>query len=417
MTKGAAEEPHLPPQPWMSAPATKAVIAALTAGGSEVRFVGGCVRDALLGRAVTDIDIATPDEPARVIELLEAAGLKAVPTGIDHGTVTAVAQHQPFEITTLRRDVETDGRHAKVAFTDDWTLDAARRDFTFNAMSCAPDGRLFDPFGGAGDLRAKRVRFVGDAEARIREDVLRLLRFFRFYAHYGAPPPDQVALAATRALAPLLPTLSGERVAAETLKLLAASDPAAVVALMRDEGVLTHFLPEARNLLRLARLTAIEKQLRLRAAPPRRLAALLESEAAARAVANRFHLSNALRDRILQALAKPAPNPALDERARRALRYRLLAEVFRDRALLAWAGDTAAPASDTAWRDLGASADWEPPSLPIRAQDALKLGAVPGPALGDLMRAMERWWIEGDFTADRAACLAELKRRVEKGGG
>ena len=155
-----------------------------------MRFVGGCVRDSILGRAVTDIDIATPDAPTRVIELLEAAGLKAVPTGIEHGTVTAVAFHRPFEITTLRRDVESYGRRAKVSFTDDWTADAARRDFTFNALSCTPEGRLHDPFGGVVDHRTKRVRFVGDATARIREDVLRLLRFFRFYAHYGAPPPD-----------------------------------------------------------------------------------------------------------------------------------------------------------------------------------------------------------------------------------
>src|SRR5947208_5876703 len=168
---------YLPPQPWMSAPATRAVVAALTAGGADVRFVGGCVRDSILGRAVTDIDIATPDAPTRVIELLEAAGLKAVPTGIEHGTVTAVAFHRPFEITTLRRDVESYGRRAKVSFTDDWTADAARRDFTFNALSCTPEGRLHDPFGGVADLRSQRVRFVGDATARIREDVLRLLRF------------------------------------------------------------------------------------------------------------------------------------------------------------------------------------------------------------------------------------------------
>jgi poly(A) polymerase len=412
MTAHAAEKMHLPPQPWMSAPATRAVIAALAAGGSEVRFIGGCVRDALLGRPVTDIDIATPDEPSRVIELLEAAGLKAVPTGIDHGTVTAVALHRPFEITTLRRDVETYGRRAKVAFTDDWTLDAARRDFTINAMSCTPDGRLFDPFGGAADLSAKRVRFVGDAQARIREDVLRLLRFFRFYAHYGAPPPDAEALAAVRALAPLLPSLSGERVAAETLKLLKAADPAAVVALMGEQGVLAHFLPEARDPHRLARLTAIEAGLGLDAASPRRLAALLEGEPAALAVAHRFRLSNALRDRVLQALAEPAPRPVLDEKARRVLRYELSPEAFRDRALLAWAGAETASASDAAWRELLSVADWEPPRFPIRARDALKLGAVPGPALGGLMRAMERWWIEGDFQADRAACLAELKRRV-----
>ena len=406
---------HLPPQPWMSAPATEAVIAALTAGGKEVRFVGGCVRDALLGRAVTDIDIATPDKPPRVIELLEAAGLKAVPTGIDHGTVTAVALHQPFEITTLRHDVETYGRRAKVAFTDDWVADAARRDFTFNAMSCAPDGRLYDPFGGAADLSARRVRFVGEAEARIREDVLRLLRFFRFYAHYGAPPPDPEALAATRRLAHLLPGLSGERVAAETLKLLAAPDPAPVLALMDEAGVLAHFLPEARNLSHLARLTAIETGLGLKPSPPRRLAAVLEGgERAARDVTRRLRLSNALSERILRALAEPAPRPALDEKARRALRYELSAEAFRDRALLAWAAEETAGESDPAWGALVALADWEPPRFPIRAQDALDLGAQPGPALGALMGEMERWWIEGDLAADRAACLAELKRRLGK---
>jgi poly(A) polymerase len=406
---------HLAPQPWMSAPATEAVIAALTAGGKEVRFVGGCVRDALLGRAVTDIDIATPDKPPRVIELLEAAGLKAVPTGIDHGTVTAVALHQPFEITTLRHDVETYGRRAKVAFTDDWVADAARRDFTINAMSCSPDGRLYDPFDGAADLRARRVRFVGEAEARIREDVLRLLRFFRFYAHYGAPPPDPEAIAATRRLAHLLPGLSGERVAAETLKLLAAPDPAPVLALMGEAGVLAPFLPEARDLRRLTRLTAIEASLGLKPSPPRRLAAVLVGgERAARDVARRLRLSNALSDRILRALAEPAPRPPLDEKARRALRYELPAEAFRDRALLAWASEESAGESDAAWGALVALADWEPPRFPIRAQDALDLGAGPGPALGELMREMERWWIEGDLAAERAACLAELKRRLKE---
>ena len=406
---------HLPPQPWMRAPATEAVIAALTAGGKEVRFVGGCVRDALLGRAVTDIDIATPDEPPRVIELLEAAGLKAVPTGIDHGTVTAVALHQPFEITTLRHDVETYGRRAKVAFTDDWVADAARRDFTFNAMSCSPDGRLYDPFDGAADLRARRVRFVGEAEARVREDVLRLLRFFRFYAHYGAPPPDPEALAATRRLAHLLPGLSGERVAAETLKLLAAPDPAPVLALMGEAGVLAHFLPEARNLGRLTRLTAIEARLGLKPSPPRRLAAVLVGgERAARDVARRLRLSNALSERILQALAEPAPRPGLDAKARRARRYELSAEAFRDRTLLAWASEESAGESDAAWAALVALADWEPPRFPIRAQDALDLGAAPGPALGELMRDIERWWIEGDFAAARPACLAELNRRLKE---
>jgi poly(A) polymerase len=402
---------YMPPQSWMSAPATRAVIAALSAGGAEVRFVGGCVRDSIAGRSVSDIDIATPDAPARVIELLEAAKLKAVPTGIDHGTVTAVALHRAFEITTLRRDVENYGRRAKVAFTDDWTADAARRDFTFNALSCTPAGKLFDPFGGIADLKAGRVRFVGEAMARIREDVLRLLRFFRFYAHYGAPPPDGEALAAAKAMAPQLPSLSGERIAAETLKLLAAGDPAAVMAMMGEQGVLAHFLPEAERLDRLARLVAIEAKLGLAAAPPRRLAAALAGgEDAARRVAGRLRLSNALRDRIVAALGQPAPKPDLDRVACRALRYRLSAEIYRDRSLIAWAESDA---SDPAWREVMAVADWTPPVFPVKAQDALDRGVVAGPALGRFMAEMEQWWIAGDFAAERAACLAELARRLK----
>ncbi|MFQ5959208.1 MAG: CCA tRNA nucleotidyltransferase, partial [Alphaproteobacteria bacterium] len=242
------------PQRWMTVRATRAVVDALRAQGAEVRFVGGCVRDAVAGRKVTDVDIATPDPPETVIRLLEAAGIRVVPTGIKHGTVTAVVARRPFEITTLRRDVETYGRHAKVAFTDDWTADAARRDFTINALFCAPDGTLYDPFGGLDDLRAGRVRFVGDAVQRIREDVLRLLRFFRFYAHYGRPPPDAEALAACRAMALALPSLSGERVCAELLRLLAADDPAAVLELMIEADVLEFVLPEVAGVGALAEL-------------------------------------------------------------------------------------------------------------------------------------------------------------------
>ncbi|PPR20610.1 MAG: CCA-adding enzyme, partial [Alphaproteobacteria bacterium MarineAlpha10_Bin3] len=190
-------------QPWMRTPGTQAVIAALRGGTAEVRFVGGCVRDAVLGRTIAaDIDLATDAAPERVMELIRAAGHKAVPTGIAHGTVTAVIDGKPFEITTLRRDVDTDGRHATVAFTDDWVVDAARRDFTINAMSLTPDGVLYDPFGGRADLEAGRVRFVGQAHDRITEDYLRLLRYFRFHAHFGRGPPDRDALAACRARAP-----------------------------------------------------------------------------------------------------------------------------------------------------------------------------------------------------------------------
>jgi poly(A) polymerase len=418
---------RLDPQPWMTAPETRAVIAALTAEGAEVRFVGGCVRDAVIGRPVKDVDIATHDLPERVMALLEKAGITAVPTGVKHGTVTAVIGKSHFEITTLRRDVETFGRHATVAFTNDWTADAARRDLTMNALFCAPDGRLFDPFGGLADLKARRVRFVGDAATRIREDVLRLLRFFRFYAHYGAPPPDAEALEAARDLAPLLPTLSGERICGETLKLLMAPDPASVVALMRDQGVLAHFMPEGTGIARLAALVTVEgiapRGLVPEADAIRRLAALLDGGAsAAETVAARLRLSNAERERLIAIAGGPWPVADLDGPARRRLLYRLGRERFRDAALHAWAEAIAGTASadryeTESWIDLVATIETALPPFPLRGRDALELGLKPGPEVGRLVAEVEAWWIDGDFRADRAACLArlaELAGRVSK---
>ncbi len=407
---------RLDPQPWMTAPGTRAVVAALTAEGAEVRFVGGCVRDAVIGRPVRDVDIATRDSPPAVMALLAKAGITAVPTGLAHGTVTAVIDGAPFEITTLRRDVESFGRHATVAFTDDWGEDAARRDLTINALFCAPDGRLFDPVGGLADLKARRVRFVGDAETRIREDVLRLLRFFRFYAHYGAPPPDPEALAAAARLAPLLPGLSGERVRMETLKLLLAADPAPVVGLMRDVGVLPHFLPEATNVARLAALVTLEgvapARLVAGADAIRRLAALLGG-GTAKVVAQRLRLSTAERDRLVALCAGPWPTIDLDRAERRRLLYRLGRERFRNAALIAWADALSTGAGtdrrETAdWIDLLATVEDVLPAFPLRGRDALALGLPPGPEIGRLIDEVERWWIDGDFRADRAACLARL---------
>jgi poly(A) polymerase len=350
------------------------------------------------------------------MQLLKAAKIHAVPTGIEHGTVTAVSDHRPHEITTLRRDVSTDGRRATVAFTDDWREDAARRDFTFNAMSCTADGTLYDYFGGRGDLALGRVRFVGDPETRIREDVLRLLRFFRFTAHYGRPPLDEASLDACTRLASLLPTLSGERLAQETLRLLEAPNPGAILALMAERGVLAAYLPEARRIAALKALVTIEG-ITLGGDPVRRLAALIEGGGtAAQAVAERLRLSTAQRDRLV-ALASPAtltPDLSARERGRRFNRYD--DDLRADLVLAAWASAAGTPdRRDTeAWQALLAEARaWQRRVLPVKGRDALALGAQPGPALGALLDDLEAWWEAGDFAADREQCLAELKRRMQ----
>ena len=329
------------------------------------------------------------DEPNVVMDLLKSAGIKAIPTGIAHGTVTAVVGHAHFEITTLREDVETYGRHAKVAFTNDWKADAARRDFTFNAMFCDMSGAIYDPFDGIADLKAGRVRFVGDAETRITEDVLRLLRFFRFYAHYGKGAPDAAGLAACRKLAHLLPTLSGERVAAELLRLLAAEDPASVMRLMADDGVLEHFLPEARHLGRLAMLTEIERKF-AEADALRRLAAALESSAQVAAeVADRLRLSNAESERLGALTAPEAPvTVTTDAKVNRRELYRLGHARYRDLVLLAWAqAEKTRGKDEAAFRAMLAAAEaWKPVQLPVKGRDVLALGVENGPAVGRLLR-------------------------------
>jgi poly(A) polymerase len=388
----------------MTEPAVRAVLAALAGNG---RFVGGCVRDELLGRKIGDVDIATPLLPEEVMRRLEAAGIKAVPTGLQHGTVTAVAPPRHFEITTLRRDVETYGRHARVAFTDDWAADAARRDFTMNALLLDAEGNVFDPIGGLADLRAGHVRFVGDAATRIREDVLRLLRFYRFHARYGRGDADAEARAACRALAPLLPSLSGERVAAELMKLLRAADPVPTLRLMSDDGVLAVLLPEATRLDRLAGLVALED------APDaiRRLSALIERGAAE--VAERLKLSAAERDRLLALGAPGAPlDLAAAEKAQRRLAYRRGIDLYRDQVLLAGAVTGAA---ERVRALLTLAEGWRAIKFPLRGRDVTALGIPAGPEVGRLLAAIEDWWEADDFSADRRALLAELKRRVARG--
>jgi len=398
---------QLDPQPWMQAAETAQVTAALEAGNAPVRFVGGCVRDALLDRPVKDVDIATALPPERVIELLEAAGIKAVPTGFEHGTVTAVTGGKGFEVTTLRHDVETFGRHARVAFTDDWAADAQRRDFTFNAIFCDPNGTLYDPTGGLGDLKAGRVRFVGDAAQRIEEDVLRILRFFRFHAHYGKGDIDGDGLAACAAQAGKLPTLSAERVSAELMKLLAAPAPAPTLGLMAETGVLAEILPEAGPPDRLERLCAIEEKRGL-TDPVRRLAALLDLDpAGAAALARRLRLPNAAAQR-LGAIAGGDVTLTADmtDRALRQALYRAGAEYIVDRILLDWSSEEGGNRAG----QLDIAQAWQPPQLPVKGRDVLDLGIDAGPAVGDLVAAVENWWVEGDFRADRAACLGKLRQ-------
>jgi poly(A) polymerase len=402
--KELQQQHRIAPQSWMVEPATSAVLRALAAGGVEARFVGGSVRDALLGERIGDIDIATPASPERVIALLEKARIKVVPTGLDHGTVTAIVPPRHFEITTLRRDVETYGRRARVAFDADWAADAARRDFTINAMFLDPDGTIHDPVGGLPDLRARRIRFVGDPATRIAEDVLRLLRYYRFEARFGTGDGDAYARAACHSAADLLPTLSGERVQQEMIKLLETPDPIAALKMMWDDGVLAVTLPEARHLDRLRRLMSIEGA----PDPLLRLAALVQVDGeGAVALAARLRFSNVWRDR-LRGLSPPRPlDPMGDVQAQRRVLYRLGAEHYRDIALLLAAEGKVSQSRLAELLDLARG--WTPPVFPLAGRDVTALGIPPGEGVGRLLAAVHDWWEEGDFTADRARCVAHLK--------
>ncbi|WP_309605805.1 CCA tRNA nucleotidyltransferase [Phenylobacterium sp.] len=401
-------------RPWITAPATAAVLDALEgAGGPDcARFVGGCVRNALLGRPIDDIDIATTLTPGQVTQALSAAGLKAVPTGIDHGTVTAVSGSRPYEITTLRRDVATDGRRAVVAFTDDWTLDAQRRDFTLNSLYARRDGTVLDPTGqGVADARAGRIVFVGEAGRRIAEDALRILRFFRFRAWYGAGPPDAAALSACAALKGDLKALSAERVSRELLKLFAAADPREAVGLMAGCGVLGELLPPPLDLARFNGMVAIEEDQLFETDTVLRLAALLpDDQVAAGQLAERLRLSNAARDRVVAALAPtPVFKSWMSPREIRRHLYRLGAQAFRDRAKLAWAraGRTA---TTPQWRGMIALGEgWTPPAFPLSGRDVIASGVPKGPMVGHVLAEVEAWWIDHDFLDDKLSMIEKLK--------
>ncbi len=378
-------------QDWLTADATPAVIAALAAAGGAdcARFVGGCVRNAVLGAPIDDVDIATVLTPEAVVKALKAAGLKSVPTGMEHGTVTAISERQPFEITTLRRDVSTDGRRATVAFTDDWAEDAARRDFRLNALYADADGLILDPTGaGYEDALAGRIVFVGEPEQRIREDYLRILRFYRFFAWYGRGAPDAAAVSACAALAEGVEQLSAERVSKELLNLLAAPDPRAAVRLMDQAGVLGRVAPQPES------LTLFEAMVGISADPVLRLSALLPDEAeAVRAAALKLRLSNAQRDRLVEAVAERI-DPAMSEAETRAAIWRAGRQAVEDRLYRAWASGADA---GVVQRLLALAAGWTPPKLPVGGKDLARLGLSPGPETGRLLKAFEQSWIADDF--------------------
>ena len=389
---------RIEPPVFMADPALASVFAAVP----DARVVGGAVRDTLAGREVTEVDLATPQTPEQVMQALAGAGLRAVPTGLDHGTVTAVADGRGFEITTLRRDLETDGRHAVVAFTDDWREDAARRDFTINAMSMTREGCVYDYVGGLADLRAGVVRFVGDPVTRIAEDYLRILRFFRFFARYASGSADPAALGAIRGGVQGIAGLSVERVWSELSQILAAPDPRAAVDLMAELGVLAAVLPEGTDPARLSRLV----EARAPADPLLRLAALLTGDALD--LAARLKLSTAERDRLVALRGGTAPSPDADDAALR----RVLAD--EDPALLV----------DRSWLAGGAAPDWAAlrarlaalprPVFPLEGRDILALGEPEGPRVGALLREVRGWWLDGGCSADRDACRAELAQRLAR---
>ena len=386
---------------WLHSTELKAVVAALSVNGKRPRIVGGAVRDGLLGLPVADIDLATALTPDEVVRNLEAARIKAVPTGIDHGTITAVSGGKTFEVTTLRRDVSTDGRRATVVFSTDWQEDAARRDFTINALYSDPDsGEVFDYFGGLDDLKAGIVRFIGEPAARITEDHLRILRYFRFYARFGKSAPDADAIAACEAAAKSLMALSRERIADELLKLLALSDPSGSVHLMIKHTIFAAFLPEisADAERRLQRLLTREAKAGVDPKSVRRLNAVLpDDKAIAEQVAARLKLSNKTRVELSERLSQTSPRSG----TAKALGYRYGVAMAADMFLL--------HGSDEDWQaGINALADWSPPIFPIKGGELVARGLPKSPAVALTLRTVEQKWIDEDFPGVvRAQAIAD----------
>lgn len=401
---------------WLGDAGLQRLLAILGEGGEEARVAGGAVRNALLGEPVADIDVATTCLPDEVERRAAAAGFKTVPTGKEHGTITVIGNGRPYEVTTLRADVETDGRHAKVVFGRDWKRDVERRDFTINALYAKADGEVVDLVGGLADLQARTLRFIGDAEQRIREDYLRILRFFRFFAWYGRGRPDADGIRASARLKDGLDRLSVERVWAEIGKLLAAPDPSRALLWMRQAGVLSRVLPESDKwgIDAIHGLVAAERDLGWKPDPLLRLAAIVPPDAdRMAALGERLRLSRAERARLAAWASSPALPAGTGELALRKAAYRADTQGLRDRLRLSLAAARSkAQADDQALREAGAFSKllktldgWAKPGFPLGGDDLIGLGMEPGRRVGDCLRLLEDEWIESGFRLDRDALL------------
>ncbi len=411
---------------WLRSKPLQALFAALNRDGGEVRVVGGAVRNTLLGTKVSDVDLATTHLPEQTVRLAKEAGFKPVPTGIEHGTITVVVQGQPFEVTTLRKDIETNGRHAKVAFGTDWKTDAERRDFTINALYATADGDVIDYVGGLADIETKTLRFIGDAEERIREDYLRILRFFRFFAWYGSGRPETDGLRASARLKDGLNQLSAERVWSELKKLLSAPDPSRAMLWMRQSGVLNIILPESEKwgIDAIHGLVRAETDLDWQVDALLRLESIVPPDAARMTeLGKRLKMSNAERARLEAWARADAIKSETSEQALKKLIYRGSSQAVADRIRLAYASARQeAAASDEAMiraggysRLLDAVEKYEPLVFPLTGGDLLSLGVEKGPGLGEALRDLETLWIDSGFSLDREALLDKLDRNKMNG--